>query len=129
MDNIPNKLELTCTVTGKKSIWTNKKIIAAKIAEFGTLEAFVNQYTCRGAGKKPSTAVVKSHQIAVKEILNQGQSMNSHETSNDIEVRTYTYKDGPSCTVVTTKPSAPAPFDPAAQEPKKYGKSWGGKSI
>lgn len=48
---IPNKLVLTCTKTGKVVTWTNKKIIAKKIEEFGSLEAFVNQFTCRGADK------------------------------------------------------------------------------
>lgn len=45
----PKKLELTCTVTGKKTIWTNQKIIQAKIDLFGSLEAFLAQYKCKGA--------------------------------------------------------------------------------
>lgn len=49
--SIPNKLILTCTKTGKVVTWTNKKIIQKKIDEFGSLEAFVNQFTCRGADK------------------------------------------------------------------------------
>lgn len=45
----PKKIELTCTVTGKKTIWTNQKIIQAKIDQFGSLEAFEAQYKCKGA--------------------------------------------------------------------------------
>lgn len=52
----PGKLVLTCTLTGKVVTWTNKKIIQKKIDEFGSLEAFVNQFTCRGAGKVPTAA-------------------------------------------------------------------------
>lgn len=45
----PKKLELTCTVTGKQTTWTNQKIIQAKIDQFGSLEAFVAQYKSKGA--------------------------------------------------------------------------------
>lgn len=46
---IPNKLVLTCTITGKVVTWTNKAIIAKKIEQFGSLEAFVAQFKCKGA--------------------------------------------------------------------------------
>lgn len=54
-DTIPSKLILTCTVTGKQVTWTNKTIIAAKIAQHGSLEAFVAQFKCKGANKKQTT--------------------------------------------------------------------------
>lgn len=46
----PKKVELTCIKTGKKTVWTNQKIIQAKIDQFGSLEAFVAQYKCKAAG-------------------------------------------------------------------------------
>lgn len=46
----PKKLTLTCTVTGKQTTWTNQSIIQSKIDKFGSLEAFVAQYKCKGAG-------------------------------------------------------------------------------
>lgn len=49
--NVPSKLVLTCTVSGKTVTWTNKSIIAKKIAEHGSLDAFIKQFTCRGANK------------------------------------------------------------------------------
>jgi hypothetical protein len=51
MNNIPNKLILTCNITGKQVTWTNKTIIASKIAKHGSLEAFLSSYVSKGAGK------------------------------------------------------------------------------
>jgi hypothetical protein len=48
-------ITLTCTVTGKTVKWSNQKIIDAKIAEYGSLEAFRAQYVSKGATKKTST--------------------------------------------------------------------------
>lgn len=55
----PSKLELTCTVTGKKTVWLNKAIIQKKIDEFGSLEAFVAQYVSKGARKPTSSSADK----------------------------------------------------------------------
>ena len=66
----PNKITLTCTVSGKTVVWTNKKIIQAKIDQFGSLEAFMAQYTAKGAGKTP-----KVKASFIKPILQQGVAM------------------------------------------------------
>ena len=66
----PNKITLTCTISGKTVVWTNKKIIQAKIDQFGSLEAFMAQYTSKGAKKTPE---VKASFI--KPILQQGVAM------------------------------------------------------
>ena len=49
----PNKVTLPCTIPGKVTPWTNRKIIQAKIDQHGSLEAFMAQYTAKGAGKTP----------------------------------------------------------------------------
>lgn len=67
--NVPSKLVLTCTVSGKTVTWTNKKIIAKKIAEHGSLDAFVKQFTCRGANK--ATPIERPVGI-IKPILQRG---------------------------------------------------------
>lgn len=48
---VPCPLYLKCSVTGKETVWSNPKIIAAKIAAAGSLEAFLKNYKSRGAGK------------------------------------------------------------------------------
>lgn len=73
---IPNKLILTCTITGKQVTWTNKNIIAAKIAEFGSLEAFVAQFKCRGAGKPVrSVAADVTKASVMKEVFEDGVAL------------------------------------------------------
>lgn len=67
----PSKLILVCTKTGKAVVWTNRKIIQKKIDQFGSLEAFVAQFTCRGANKE-SNAIVKETLSKMKPILEEG---------------------------------------------------------
>lgn len=66
----PNKITLTCTISGKTVVWTNRKIIQAKIDKHGSLEAFMAQYTSKGAGKTP-----KVKASFIKPILQQGVAM------------------------------------------------------
>ena len=76
----PNKITLTCSVSGKTVVWTNKKIIQAKIDQFGSLEAFMAQYQSKGAGK-----AVKVKDQIIKPILEQGVvlgKMSTKEYSN-----------------------------------------------
>ena len=63
MNNIPSKLVLTCTVSGKVVTWTNKTIIANKIKQFGSLEDFIKQFTCRGANKTNTTTITSIKSI------------------------------------------------------------------
>jgi len=102
--NVPNKIILTCTITGKTVTWTNKKIIQKKIEQYGSLEAFQAQFTCKGAKKKKEK---KPSAVAIKPILQQGVEMGkmSQEEYNAKYVdRTYIWPDG-----TTSRVAAPAP--------------------
>ena len=102
----PNKVILTCTVTGKTVTWTNRSIIQKKIDQFGSLEAFQAQFKCRGAGK-PAKKKEPSI-VAIKPILQQGIAlgkMTSKEYSDQYPIgryytRKYANKDGSYCTVI-----------------------------
>ena len=101
--NVPNKIILTCTITGKTVTWTNKKIIQKKIEQYGSLEAFQAQFTCKGAKKKEK----KPSAVAIKPILQQGVEMGkmSQEEYNAKYVdRTYIWPDG-----TTSRVASPAP--------------------
>lgn len=100
--NVPNKLILTCTVTGKTVTWTNKKIIQKKIEQYGSLEAFQAQFKCKGANKKDKPKPIKM----LKPILEQGVAlgkMSSKEYQEAYTQKVLTYPDGVNCTVVTSK--------------------------
>jgi hypothetical protein len=99
---IPNKLVLTCTITGKKVTWTNKKIIQKKIEQYGSLDAFVAQFKCKGANKKEKVKKVGM----LKPVLLQGVEMGKmtpEEYHNKYVVKTFSYNDGTSCTVSVPK--------------------------
>lgn len=120
MNNIPNKLILTCNVTGKVVTWTNKAIIANKIAKHGSLQAFLSSYVSKGAGKvstdmkkKPETkaeaaASFNTKAKFIKPILEQGiklGKMSKDEYITRYVTRMYPNKDGSVCTV--TAPATP----------------------
>lgn len=95
---IPNKLHLTCTVTGKTVVWTNKKIIQKKIEQYGSLDAFVAQFKCKGANKKEKVKKVGM----LKPILQEGAAMGKmtpEEYHAKYVTRTFSYPDGTNCTV------------------------------
>ena len=95
----PNKITLTCIVSGKTVTWTNRSIIQKKIDQFGSLEAFVAQFKARGASKKKKEPSV----VSIKPILQQGVALGKltpKEYSDRYVTRKYDYKDGTSCTVV-----------------------------
>lgn len=97
----PSKVILTCTVTGKTVTWTNKKIIQKKIDQFGSLEAFVAQFKCKGAAKKK-----KVRAVMIKPILEEGVkigAMSLSEYQAKYMSTTHTFKDGINCTVVLPK--------------------------
>ena len=101
--NVPNKVVLTCIVTGKTVTWTNKKIIQKKIEQYGSLEAFQAQFTSKGAKKKTSVKKVGM----LKPILEEGAAMGSmtqEEYNAKYVDRTYVWKDGS-----ITRVSSPAP--------------------
>ena len=102
--NVPNKIVLTCTITGKKVTWTNKAIIAKKIQQYGSLEAFQSQFTSKGAKKKERVKKVGM----LKPILQEGVQMGKlspEEYQSKYITRVHTFKDGTTCTV-----TAPNPF-------------------
>jgi len=95
----PNKITLTCTITGKTTTWTNKKIIQAKIDKHGSLEAFMAQYTTKGAQKK-----VKVKAQFIKPLLVQGAAlgkMTSEEYAAKYPRIERTYADKKSDVVTT----------------------------
>jgi len=53
-------ITLTCTVTGKQTVWTNQSIIDAKIKQYGSLEAFRAQYVSKGAKRTSTTPTTKA---------------------------------------------------------------------
>ena len=114
MNNIPNKLILTCNVTGKQVTWTNKTIIASKIAKHGSLEVFLGAYVSKGANnmdksikKKGETKEEAAHSFnqkakVVKPILEQGAALGKltqAEYTAQYVTRVHSYKDGSTCTV------------------------------
>ena len=99
----PNKVTLTCTITGKTVTWTNRSIIQKKINQFGSLEAFQAQYTAKGAQKKSK---VKAQFI--KPLLVQGAALGKM-TSEEYAAkyprieRTYADKNNDVVTTVTVE--------------------------
>ena len=96
----PNKITLTCTISGKTVVWTNRKIIQQKIDQFGSLEAFMAQYTAKGAGKTP-----KVKASFIKPILQQGVAMGKMSSEEYAEKyprqeRTYAAKGSDVITTV-----------------------------
>lgn len=125
MDNIPSKLILTCRITGKQVTWTNKTIIAAKIAQYGSLEAFMAQYTSRGASHKapaggagagtervPETRAESAASFGkpkpiigtAQEILQEGVSLPDAPTEMVHRVYPSTKEGDPICHVYAPKP-------------------------
>jgi hypothetical protein len=103
MHSTPNKVTLTCNVTGKVVTWTNKQIIAKKIQQYGSLEAFQAAYVSKGSSKK-SDSVAKEVYVQLKPIFEQGVALGKltqEEYAARYITRTHTYKDGTTCTITT----------------------------
>jgi hypothetical protein len=116
MNNIPNKLILTCNITGKQVTWTNKAIIADKIAKHGSLEAFLSSYVSKGAGKvstnmdkkksetkEQAAASFNTKAKIVKPILEQGIKLGKMTEADYKRFNTRVQKlsDGSECTITT----------------------------
>ena len=99
----PNKVVLTCTVTGKTVTWTNKTIIQKKIDQYGSLETFMSQFKCKGANKKKVQKVGVTLKPVLEEGVKMGQ-MSSEDYHTKYVQKRYEYKDGVSCTVVVPEP-------------------------
>ena len=99
----PNKVVLTCTVTGKTVTWTNKTIIQKKIDQYGSLETFMSQFKCKGANKKKVQKVGVTLKPVLEEGVKMGQ-MSSEDYNTKYVTKRYEYKDGVSCTVVVPEP-------------------------
>ena len=98
----PNKVVLTCNVSGKTVTWTNKKIIQQKIDKYGSLETFMSKYTAKGAKKK-----IEKVGVTLKPVLEEGVKMGKmspEEYTTKYVTKRYEYKDGVSCTVVVPEP-------------------------
>jgi hypothetical protein len=114
-NNIPNKLILTCNISGKVCTWTNKSIIQKHINKHGSLEAFLSSYVSKGAGKvstnmdkkksetkEQAAASFNTKAKIVKPILEQGIKLGKM-TEADYKrfSRVQTLQDGSECTIVT----------------------------
>ena len=89
---------LTCNVTGKTVKWSNQKIIDAKVAEYGSLEAFQKAYVSRGANKKPkqksALSIASDGEVdLMRSILMEGvklaPSLSTKHMSNEEYVKMY----------------------------------------
>jgi hypothetical protein len=106
----PNKVVLTCNVSGKTVTWTNKKIIQQKIDKYGSLETFMSKYTAKGAVKK-----AKKVGNVLKPVLVEGVAMGKmspEEYTTKYVQKRYEYKDGTSCTVVAPATVVPSELSP-----------------
>ena len=96
----PNKITLTCTITGKQTTWLNRALIQKAIDKHGSLEAFMAQYVSRGAKKKDVPVKAK----VIKPILEQGIAlgkMSTEEYTTKYVTRSWIdKKDGSVCTVI-----------------------------
>lgn len=98
---VPVPLFLKCTKSGKEVVWTNAKIIKAKIEKAGSLEAFLASYVSKGANGPSKTT--QPRQWKGKAILDAGSDTTSTEESEEIlgyNVRITSFKEGPHCTVI-----------------------------
>lgn len=108
----PNKVILTCNVTGKTVTWTNKKIIQQKIDKYGSLETFMSKYTSKGSKKKNKTEKVGK---VLKPVLEEGVKigkMSSEEYHTKYVTKVYEYKDGINCTVAAPATVVPSELSP-----------------
>ena len=118
-NNIPNKLILTCNISGRVCTWTNKTIIQKHINKHGSLEAFLSSYVSKGAGKvstnmdkkksetkEQAAASFNTKAKIVKPILEQGIKLGKM-TEDDYKrfhnVRVQKLQDGSECTIVTSE--------------------------
>lgn len=131
-DDTPKKVELTCSVTGKKTTWLNRQCIAREIAKHGSLAAWQAQYVSRGAKPGKSIAANLTKAPIIKSICTEGVALGKLTPEEYAEkYRTRVYgpdKDGVTCTVVEPIPVAAvyAADKPIAGASKK---SWRGKLL
>ena len=113
----PSSVTLTCNISGKVVTWTNKTIIAKKIEQYGSLEAFASQYVSKGVknqtnkiGKTKQTKEqsVESFKLPggkiVRPILEQGIKLGKMTEEDYKRVsRIQKLSDGSECTIVTSQ--------------------------
>lgn len=113
----PSSVTLTCNISGKVVTWTNKTIIAKKIEQYGSLEAFASQYVSKGV-KNQTNKIVKTKQTKeqsvesfklpggkiVRPILEQGVKLGKMTEADYKRVsRIQKLSDGSECTIVTSQ--------------------------
>lgn len=113
----PSSVTLTCNISGKVVTWTNKTIIAKKIEQYGSLEAFASQYVSKGV-KNQTNKIVKTKQTKeqsvesfklpggkiVRPILEQGVKLGKMTEADYKRVsRIQKLSDGSECTIVTNE--------------------------
>lgn len=109
INDMPKKLELTCQVTGKKTIWLNRECMLKAALKHGSLDAFVKQYKSRGADK--STPNVEPNLITPVVTQKNTKGEPTTTTTDVGEVKYITRKfdcgDGTFCTVMAPAPQPP----------------------
>jgi len=111
----PNKVILTCKVTGKSVTWLNRSLIQKAIDKHGSLEQFQANFISREGKSQNKKPVVKAQ--IIKPILEQGikladqiidPALKEYAHNGVIyQVRIFEYKDGTTCTVSAPKPAVP----------------------
>lgn len=111
----PSSVTLICNISGKVVTWTNKTIIAKKIEQYGSLEAFASQYVSKGV-KNQTNKIVKTKQTKqqsvesfnlpggkiVRPILEQGIKLGKMTEEDYKRVsRVQTFHDGSECRIDT----------------------------
>ena len=111
----PSSVTLTCNISGKVVTWTNKTIIAKKIEQYGSLEAFASHYVSKGV-KNQNNKIVKTKQTKqqsvesfnlpsgkiVRPILEQGIKLGKMTEEDYKRVsRVQTFHDGSECRIDT----------------------------
>jgi flagellar hook assembly protein FlgD len=118
----PSSVTLTCNISGKVVTWTNKTIIAKKIEQYGSLEAFASQYVSKGV-KNQTNKIVKKKETKeqsvesfkvpggkiVRPILEQGIKLGKMTPEDYKRVsRIQKLSDGNECTITTQSDVADA---------------------
>lgn len=102
------KITLTCNVTGKQVTYTSEAYIAKRIEQAGSLEKLMATFVSREGkalkkGAKPASSKTWKGEDIIKPSKQEVEHSDTKYQSN-----TYTYKDGPNCTVVSPVVAAPS---------------------
>ena len=113
LETVPCPLKLTCTVSGKVTMYTSREYILGKIQQAGSLEALLANYVCKAArgGQKPAKAAKaptgrtwKGEEIIKKE--EKTQEVPKDEKPVEMMHNTFKFDGGLECNVYSPKASS-----------------------